>query len=113
VPGSRGRRLLVLVAIGAACVALYCCCARQSATFPGASDGASNALEAWDQPQGNWLQCRIPRTARRRPLRTSRAGMRKNTRPAPVRTTGRNSSAQGVPVEPGTRRASQASAVPP
>ena len=36
-------------------MALYCCYARLSATFPGGSDGASNALEAWDLLHGNWL----------------------------------------------------------
>jgi hypothetical protein len=53
--GRLPRRLLVLAAVGAACVALYCCYARLSATFPGGSDGASNALEAWDLLHGNWL----------------------------------------------------------
>jgi hypothetical protein len=54
-PGPHGRRLLVLVAVGAVCVALYGCYARLSVTFPGGSDGASNALEAWDLLHGNWL----------------------------------------------------------
>src|ERR1700722_12586246 len=47
--------MLLLVALGAACAGLFCCYARLSATFPGGSDGASNALEAWDLLHGNWL----------------------------------------------------------
>ncbi len=57
--GERGkrcaRRLLLLAVVGAACVGLFCCYLRLSATFPGGSDGASNALEAWDLLHGNWL----------------------------------------------------------
>lgn len=54
-PGRRWRRLLLFVAVGAACAVLFCCYARLSATFPGGSDGASNALEAWDLLHGNAL----------------------------------------------------------
>jgi hypothetical protein len=58
-PGRRGnraaRRLLLFVALGAACAGLFCCYARLSATFPGGSDGASNALEAWELLHGNAL----------------------------------------------------------
>jgi hypothetical protein len=53
--GRRWRRPLLLVALGAACAGLFCCYVRLSATFPGGSDGASNALEAWDLLHGNWL----------------------------------------------------------
>jgi hypothetical protein len=54
-PGHRWRRLLPVVAVGAACAGLFCCYVRLSATFPGGSDGASNALEAWGLLHGNWL----------------------------------------------------------
>ena len=54
-PGRRWRRALLLLAVGAACAGLFCCYVRLSATFPGGSDGASNALEAWDLLHGNWL----------------------------------------------------------
>ena len=47
--------MLLLLVIGAACLALCCCYVRLSATFRGGSDGASNALEAWDVLHGNWL----------------------------------------------------------
>ena len=47
--------MLLLLVIGAACLALCCCYVRLSATFRGGSDGASNALEAWDMLHGNWL----------------------------------------------------------
>jgi hypothetical protein len=53
--GRRARRLLLLVAVGAACAGLFCCYVRLSATFSGGSDGASNALQAWDLLHGNWL----------------------------------------------------------
>jgi hypothetical protein len=53
--GRHWRRPLVFVALGAACAVLFCCYARLSATFPGGSDGASNALEAWDLLHGNAL----------------------------------------------------------
>ena len=58
-PAQRGkrsaRRRLLPVAVGAVCAGLFCCYVRLSATFPGGSDGASNALEAWDLLHGNWL----------------------------------------------------------
>ncbi|MGH3210323.1 MAG: hypothetical protein ACRDNO_21475 [Trebonia sp.] len=58
-PRRRGkcgaRRLLLFAAVGAACAGLCCCYVRLSATFPGGSDGASNALEAWDLLHGNAL----------------------------------------------------------
>jgi hypothetical protein len=38
-----------------ACAGLLCCYVRLSATFPVGSDGASNALEAWDMLHGNVL----------------------------------------------------------
>ena len=51
----RGRWVLPAAAAGVACVLLCCCYARLSATYPNGSDGASNALEAWDMLHGNWL----------------------------------------------------------
>jgi hypothetical protein len=36
-------------------LALFACYLRLAATFPVGSDGASNALEAWDLLHGNWL----------------------------------------------------------
>jgi hypothetical protein len=51
----RRARWLSPVAVGAVCAGLLCCYARVSATFPSGSDGASNALEAWDMLHGNWL----------------------------------------------------------
>ena len=42
-------------AIAAAAVVLFLCYARLSGTYPVGSDGASNALEAWDMLHGNWL----------------------------------------------------------
>jgi hypothetical protein len=36
-------------------VVLFLCYVRLSGTFPVGSDGASNALEAWDMLHGNWL----------------------------------------------------------
>jgi hypothetical protein len=54
-PGRRWRRLLLFAVVGAACAGLFCCYARLSSTFPGGSDGASNALEAWDLLHGNAL----------------------------------------------------------
>jgi hypothetical protein len=53
--GATARRLLLVVGVGAACAGLFCCYVRLSATFPGGSDGASNALEAWGLLHGNWL----------------------------------------------------------
>ena len=57
-PGPRARvvgRLLAAIAAGAAAVGLFACYLRLSATFAAGSDGASNALEAWDLLHGNWL----------------------------------------------------------
>ena len=48
-------RLSLLVAAGAALAGLFFCYMRLSATCPAGSDGASNALEAWDLLDGNWL----------------------------------------------------------
>ena len=42
-------------AIAAAAVVLFLCYVRLSGTYPVGSDGASNALEAWDMLHGNWL----------------------------------------------------------
>jgi hypothetical protein len=38
-----------------AAVVLFLCYVRLSGTYPAGSDGASNALEAWDMLHGNWL----------------------------------------------------------
>jgi hypothetical protein len=63
-PGrTRGRRLtartvrqaLTGLGVCGAAVGLFACYLRLSATFPVGSDGASNALEAWDLLHGNWL----------------------------------------------------------
>jgi hypothetical protein len=57
-PGPRAqvaRRTLAAIAIGAAAAGLFACYLRLSATFAAGSDGASNALEAWDLLHGNWL----------------------------------------------------------
>ena len=56
--GPRARvvgRTLAAIAIGAAAVGLFACYLRLSATYAAGSDGASNALEAWDLLHGNWL----------------------------------------------------------
>jgi hypothetical protein len=56
--GRRGRlfrRSLAAFAVGGAAVGLFACYLRLSATFAAGSDGASNALEAWDLLHGNWL----------------------------------------------------------
>ena len=49
------RRLLAVIGICGAAIGLFACYLRLSATFPVGSDGASNALEAWDLLHGNWL----------------------------------------------------------
>jgi hypothetical protein len=49
------RRALAGIAVCGAAVGLFACYLRLSATFPVGSDGASNALEAWDLLHGNWL----------------------------------------------------------
>ena len=49
------RRALAAIAVGGAAVGLFACYLRVSATFTTGSDGASNALEAWDLVHGNWL----------------------------------------------------------
>ncbi len=61
ITGQRGRRARLLrrslaaFAVGGAAVGLFACYLRVSATFAAGSDGASNALEAWDLLHGNWL----------------------------------------------------------
>ena len=61
ITGQRGRRArlfrrsLAAFAVGGAAVGLFACYLRLSATFAAGSDGASNALEAWDLLHGNWL----------------------------------------------------------
>ena len=49
------RRLLAAIAIGGVTAGLFVCYLRVSATFATGSDGASNALEAWDLLHGNVL----------------------------------------------------------
>jgi hypothetical protein len=49
------RRALTGLGVSGAAVGLFACYLRLSATFPVGSDGASNALEAWDLLHGNWL----------------------------------------------------------
>jgi hypothetical protein len=49
------RRTLTAVAVCGAAAGLFVCYLRLSATFAAGSDGASNALEAWDLLHGNWL----------------------------------------------------------
>jgi hypothetical protein len=49
------RRLLAAIAVGGAAIVLFACYLLVSRTFPAGSDGASNALEAWDLLHGNWL----------------------------------------------------------
>ena len=49
------RRLLAAIAVGGTAVGLFVCYLRLSATFAAGSDGASNALEAWEELHGNWL----------------------------------------------------------
>ena len=49
------RRSLAYIGAGAAVLALAVCYLRLAATFPVGSDGASNALEAWDLLHGNVL----------------------------------------------------------
>jgi hypothetical protein len=48
-------RLLAAIAVSGVAVGLFACYLRLSATFATGSDGASNALEAWDLLHGNWL----------------------------------------------------------
>jgi hypothetical protein len=47
--------VLIGFAVCGAAVGLFACYLRLAATFPVGSDGASNALEAWDLLHGNWL----------------------------------------------------------
>ena len=49
------RRTLAAIAVCGAAAGLFVCYLRLSATFAAGSDGASNALEAWDLLHGNWL----------------------------------------------------------
>jgi hypothetical protein len=49
------RRALAGLGVCGAAVGLFACYLRLAATFPVGSDGAANALEAWDLLQGNWL----------------------------------------------------------
>ncbi len=47
--------MLAVIGVCGAAAGLFACYLRLSATFPVGSDGASNALEAWDLLHGNWL----------------------------------------------------------
>ena len=49
------RRALACFGLCGAALGLFACYLRIAATFPVGSDGASNALEAWDLLHGNWL----------------------------------------------------------
>jgi hypothetical protein len=49
------RRTLAAIAVCGVAAGLFVCYLRVSATFAAGSDGASNALEAWDLLHGNWL----------------------------------------------------------
>jgi hypothetical protein len=49
------RRAVAGIGVFGAAVGLFACYLRLAATFPVGSDGASNALEAWDLLHGNWL----------------------------------------------------------
>ena len=54
-PRRTVRRSLAVIGVGGAAVTLFACYLRLASTFPVGSDGASNALEAWDLLHGNWL----------------------------------------------------------
>jgi hypothetical protein len=54
-PGSRARRWAGPALFVAACIAAFCCYLRMSMTVATNSDGASNALQAWDMLHGNLL----------------------------------------------------------
>ncbi|HYZ54299.1 MAG TPA: hypothetical protein VE733_12490 [Streptosporangiaceae bacterium] len=51
----RGAGWAWAAAFAAAAVVLFVCYLRLSRTQPVVSDGASNALQAWDMLHGNWL----------------------------------------------------------
>jgi hypothetical protein len=53
--GRPGAGLVGAAAFAAAAVVLFVCYLRLSRTQPVVSDGASNALQAWDMLHGNWL----------------------------------------------------------
>jgi hypothetical protein len=54
-PPTRLQRLAEPALLTAACVAAFCCYLRMSMTVATNSDGASNALQAWDMLHGNLL----------------------------------------------------------
>src|SRR6266704_3106661 len=53
--GSRSPRWAWLAAFAVAAIALFLCFLRFSWTYPATSDGADQALQAWDMLHGNWL----------------------------------------------------------
>ena len=54
-PLRRRPRWVWPATVAAAAVVLFLCYVRLSGTYAVGSDGASNALEAWDMLHGNWL----------------------------------------------------------
>ena len=52
---SRLARWLWPAALAVAAVVLFLCYLRLSGTTPDNSDGADQALQAWDMLHGNWL----------------------------------------------------------
>jgi hypothetical protein len=53
--GNRSPRWVWLAALAVAAVALFIAYLRMSRTYPATSDGADQALQAWDMLHGNWL----------------------------------------------------------
>jgi hypothetical protein len=53
--GNRFARWAWLAAFAVAAIALFLCFLRFSRTYPATSDGADQALQAWDMLHGNWL----------------------------------------------------------
>jgi hypothetical protein len=53
--GSRFARWAWIAAFAVAAIALFLCFLRFSRTYPATSDGADQALQAWDMLHGNWL----------------------------------------------------------
>jgi hypothetical protein len=54
-PGNRFARWAWLAAFAVAAIALFLCFLRLSRTYPATSDGADQALQAWDMLHGNLL----------------------------------------------------------
>src|SRR5437762_1249584 len=53
--GNRFARWAWLAAFAVSAIALFLCFLRFSWTYPATSDGADQALQAWDMLHGNWL----------------------------------------------------------